>query len=75
MCRLWNSLAVGYMESEKEYKFNASQLEKDLSSLMALGITRLIVADEAITSKKESFLRFVCRAQEDHGQEHHCWRF
>ena len=65
MCRLWNSLAVGYMESEKEYKFNASQLEKDLSSLMALGITRLIVADEAITSKKESFLRFVCRAQEE----------
>lgn len=65
MCRLWNSLAVGYMESEKEYKFNASQLEKDLSSLMDLGITRLIVADEAITSKKESFLRFVCRAQEE----------
>ena len=53
------------MESEKEYKFNASQLEKDLSSLMDLGITRLIVADEAITSKKESFLRFVCRAQEE----------
>ena len=65
MCRLWNSLAVGYMESEKEYKFNASQLEKDLSSLMDLGITRLIVAYEAITSKKESFLRFVCRAQEE----------
>lgn len=65
MCRLWNSLAVGYMESEKEYKFNASQLEKDLSSLVALGITRLIVADEAITSKKERFLRFVGRAQEE----------
>ena len=53
------------MESEKEYKFNASQLEKDLSSLVGLGITRLIVADEAITSKKERFLRFVGRAQEE----------
>lgn len=53
------------MESEKEYKFNASQLEKDLFSLMDLGITRLIVADEAITSKKEGFLRFVGRAQEE----------
>ena len=51
------------MESEKEYKFNASQLEKDLSSLVGLGITRLIVADEAITSKKEGFLRFVSRAK------------
>ena len=53
------------MESEKEYKFNASQLEKDLSSLTDLGITRLIVADEAITSNKEDFFRFVCRAQEE----------
>lgn len=53
------------MESEKEYKFNAAQLEKDLSSLMGLGITRLIVADEAITSDKERFLRFVGRAQEE----------
>jgi hypothetical protein len=43
------------MESEKEYKFNASQLEKDLSSLVGLGITRLIVADEAIASKKSGF--------------------
>ncbi|MDY3756447.1 MAG: hypothetical protein SOZ84_10660 [Treponema sp.] len=53
------------MEAEKEYRFNASQLEEGLASLVELGITRLIVAEEAITGSKDSLLRFVCRAQEE----------
>lgn len=53
------------MESEKEYHFNASQLEEGLASLTKLGVTRLIVEDETITGNRDSFLRFISRAQEE----------
>ncbi|MBP3417270.1 MAG: hypothetical protein J6K76_07865 [Spirochaetaceae bacterium] len=53
------------MESEKEYHFNASQLEEGLASLIELGVTRLIVADEAITGDRDVFFRFIGRAQKE----------
>ena len=53
------------MEAEKEYHFNASQLEAGLASLTELGVTRLLVRDRAITGSRDGFLRFLGRAQQE----------
>lgn len=53
------------MEAEKEYHFNASQLEAGLASLTKLGVTRLLVCDRAITGSRDGFLHFLGRAQQE----------
>lgn len=53
------------MEAEKEYHFKAAQLEEGLSSLVGLGVTRLLVRDGAITGSRDGFLRFLGRAQQE----------
>ena len=56
------------MEADKEYHFDAAQLETSLSSLQELGIRRLVVEDQAITGSRDGFLGFVQRAR-DHAPE------
>lgn len=53
------------MEADKEYHFNASQLEEGLASLTELGVTRLLVRDRGITGNRDGFLRFLGRARQE----------
>ena len=62
VCGGGNPPAVRAMEAEKEYHFNASQLEAGLASLVGLGVTRLLVRDRAITGSRDGFLGFLERA-------------
>jgi hypothetical protein len=47
------------LTSSKEYRFNALSLENSLEKLKEKGITEVAVDDEAITQKREVFLRFL----------------
>ena len=60
-----SSNVVKTKNSSKEFYFSSKNVEDSLKNMQKQGITRLIVHDPAITTKKESFLRFLRIAQRD----------
>lgn len=53
------------MRQDKEYSFQAAQLEGNLRGIAAKGVTQLTVHDPAITSSRDKFLVFLEEAYRD----------